>query len=161
MTEKTDASKTVFISYRRSVAEGWVELIYQKLDERGYNVFLDTRKSSPGRFEKTILGQIAAREHFIVLLAHSALDRCPAPPRPGRAVRRVCWHHRRASPRGSWGPSQPRNRHDAQDAKRQAVDPAAQRARTLLRVHVKRRSSRSAATYRDQGAGSPYKPPVE
>lgn len=70
--------KTVFISYRRT--NGYHALaIHQNLTQRGYDVFFDYESIKGGDFEQIILGSIAKRAHFVVLLTPSALERCADP----------------------------------------------------------------------------------
>ncbi len=59
--------KTVFISYRRTNVP-WALAIYQHLTHHGYDVFFDYTGIASGDFERVILGNIAARAHFLVLL---------------------------------------------------------------------------------------------
>ena len=70
------SNKTVFISYRREPSKFLAIIVCKELQKRGYDVFLDIDSIGGGEFEKIILSQIAARSHFIVLLAHGSLDRC-------------------------------------------------------------------------------------
>jgi tetratricopeptide (TPR) repeat protein len=70
--------KTVFLSYRRTNIP-WALAIYQSLTHHGYDVFFDYNGIASGDFEQVILGNIAARAHFIVLLTPSALERCQDP----------------------------------------------------------------------------------
>lgn len=70
--------KTVFISYRRTNA-GWALAIFQALDAYGYDVFFDYLSIGSGDFEQAILGNIASRAHFIVILTPSALERVNQP----------------------------------------------------------------------------------
>lgn len=70
--------KTVFISYRRTNA-AWALAIYQNLTSHGYDVFFDYLSIASGDFEQIILGNIASRAHFIVILTPSALERCAEP----------------------------------------------------------------------------------
>ena len=67
--------KTVFISYRRTNAP-WVLAISQNLTHNGYDVFFDYTGLASGDFETSILENIHARAHFLVLLTPSALERC-------------------------------------------------------------------------------------
>jgi tetratricopeptide (TPR) repeat protein len=67
--------KTVFISYRRTNIP-WALAIFQNLTSNGYDVFFDYKAIASGDFESVILGNIAARAHFLVLLTPSALERC-------------------------------------------------------------------------------------
>jgi tetratricopeptide (TPR) repeat protein len=70
--------KTVFISYRRTNAS-WALAIFQDLTQNGYDVFFDFDGIASGDFERTILENIRARAHFLVLLTPSALERCHDP----------------------------------------------------------------------------------
>ena len=70
--------KTVFISYRRT--NYWTALaVFQNLNSRGYDVFLDYRSIPSGDFEQTITENVKFRAHFIVILSPSALERCQEP----------------------------------------------------------------------------------
>ncbi len=70
--------KTVFISYRRA---DWsaATLVFQNLSRHGFDVFIDFDGLASGDFEHTILENIRARAHFVVLLTPQALDRCDSP----------------------------------------------------------------------------------
>ncbi len=70
--------KTVFLSYRRTNIP-WALAIYQNLTHHGFDVFFDFNGIASGDFERVILGNIAARAHFLVLLTPSALERCHDP----------------------------------------------------------------------------------
>jgi hypothetical protein len=70
--------KTVFISYRRKDIS-WALAIYQYLTTHKYDVFFDYTSIPSGDFEQSILGNIKARAHFLVILTPSALDRCHEP----------------------------------------------------------------------------------
>src|SRR5688500_6610650 len=70
--------KTVFLSYRR-INVPWALSIYQHLTQQGYDVFFDFTGIASGDFERTILENIKARAHFLVLLSPSALERCVEP----------------------------------------------------------------------------------
>lgn len=67
--------KTVFLSYRRA-SFPWAVAIYQSLTQNGYDVFFDYKGIDSGDFELTILQNIRARAHFVVLLTPTALERC-------------------------------------------------------------------------------------
>jgi tetratricopeptide (TPR) repeat protein len=70
--------KTVFISYRRTNA--FMALaVYQRLEQRGYDVFLDYHNINSGDFEQIIITNIRARAHFLVILTPTALERCHEP----------------------------------------------------------------------------------
>jgi hypothetical protein len=70
--------KTVFISYRRTHV-AWALAIYQNLTHHGYDVFFDYKGIASGDFEHTIIENINARGHFLILLTPSALERCSVP----------------------------------------------------------------------------------
>ena len=70
--------KTVFISYRRTNLP-WALNIYHNLTAHGYDVFFDYETLPSGDFEQSILGNIRARAHFVVVLTPSALERCASP----------------------------------------------------------------------------------
>ncbi|MCA9884732.1 MAG: tetratricopeptide repeat protein, partial [Anaerolineae bacterium] len=77
MTEPSrDTSKRIFLSYRRSVAQHLSLMLFKELQNRGYDVFRDYNSIGSGNFEKIIKSQIATRDHFILLLTPSTLDRC-------------------------------------------------------------------------------------
>lgn len=70
--------KTVFISYRRT--NKYIALaIYQDLIAHDYKVFIDYESINSGDFEQSIIDNIKAHAHFIVVLTPSALDRCNEP----------------------------------------------------------------------------------
>ena len=60
--------KTVFISYRRSVASFIARAIFQDLRANGYDVFMDVESIDSGLFNRIILNQIEARAHFLIIL---------------------------------------------------------------------------------------------
>ena len=68
-------SKKVFISYRRSESKYAAAAIFQNLYSDKYDVFMDYESLGSGDFERAILSEIAARPHFILLLAPKSLDR--------------------------------------------------------------------------------------
>ncbi len=75
----TDADQTVFISYRRSNSSFIARAVFQDLRANGYDVFMDVETIDNGEFDKIILHQIAARAHFLLILAPGSLDRCGEP----------------------------------------------------------------------------------
>jgi tetratricopeptide (TPR) repeat protein len=75
----TDASKNVFISYRRSTSSFIARAVFMDLRANGFDVFLDVETIDSGAFDKIILNQIAARTHFVVVLTPGALERCSEP----------------------------------------------------------------------------------
>lgn len=70
--------KTVFISYRRTNTP-WALCIFQNLKHEGYDVFFDYLSINSGDFGGTIIENIKARAHFILILTPSALERCKEP----------------------------------------------------------------------------------
>ncbi|MCC6617137.1 MAG: tetratricopeptide repeat protein [Anaerolineae bacterium] len=74
-----DTNKTVFISYRRSVAAYVARAVFQDLHAHGWDAFMDVESIDSGEFDRIILNQIAARAHFIVILTPGTLDRCDEP----------------------------------------------------------------------------------
>src|ERR1044071_9065349 len=67
--------KTVFISYRRK--DRYEALaVYQYLTGQQYDVFLDYTSIPSGDFEQSIVSNIKARAHFLLILTPTALDRC-------------------------------------------------------------------------------------
>jgi TPR repeat protein len=70
--------KTVFISYRRTNIS-WALAIFQNLTLHGYDVFFDFNGLASGDFETSIIENIKARAHFLVLLTPTALERCTEP----------------------------------------------------------------------------------
>lgn len=70
---------SIFISYRRGVSKHLARLIYNELRARGHDVFLDVSAIDSGEFDRIILDQIAAREHFLLVLSPGSLERCNTP----------------------------------------------------------------------------------
>ena len=81
--------KTVFISYRRSVASFPARAIFQDLRDHGYDVFMDVESIDNGQFDTIILKQIEARAHFLLVLAPGTVERCIE---PGDWLRREIEH---------------------------------------------------------------------
>ena len=71
-----DAEKTVFISYRRSASRHLARSIALDLRAHGYDVFFDVDTVDNGEFDQIVLHQIAAREHFVLVLSRGSLERC-------------------------------------------------------------------------------------
>ena len=66
---------SVFISYWRQLSGDLAMLVCKDLTEHHFDTFMDVENLDSGEFERTILSQIEAREHFIVLLQPGSLDR--------------------------------------------------------------------------------------
>ncbi|CAL2037804.1 unnamed protein product [Caenorhabditis brenneri] len=65
----------VFISYRRSTGNQLASLIKVLLQLRGYRVFIDVDKLYAGKFDSSLLKNIQAAKHFILVLTPNSLDR--------------------------------------------------------------------------------------
>lgn len=70
------AEYDIFISYRRVGAVEFVEELYNRLQNRGYRVFLDLEELQEGEYEETLLNHIKNCTDFILPLPPGALDRC-------------------------------------------------------------------------------------
>ena len=66
----------VFISYRRDGGEYTAKMIYDKLSEQGYRVFLDMESMHAGAFNKQLYSVIDQCKDFVLVLSPGALDRC-------------------------------------------------------------------------------------
>ncbi len=66
----------IFISYRRSTSQHFARSIFNALQQRGHDVFLDVNSIDSGAFDGIIRNQIAARPHFLLILSKGALERC-------------------------------------------------------------------------------------
>jgi hypothetical protein len=67
---------TVFISCRRDFSKHLAHSIYMDLRSNGWDVFLDVNTIDSGDFDRTILNQIGARAHFVLLISPGSLERC-------------------------------------------------------------------------------------
>ncbi len=72
-------SNSAFISYRRSVSAYLARAIFQDLRANGIDAFMDVESMYSGQFDKIIMGQIAARPYFLLLLTPGTLERCKEP----------------------------------------------------------------------------------
>lgn len=75
----SEADKTIFISYRRSVSAFIARAIFQDLRANDYDVFMDVEAIDSGEFETIIFNQIAARAHFLIILTPGAVEACANP----------------------------------------------------------------------------------
>lgn len=66
----------VFISYRRDGGDTLAQLIYDRLTERGYRVFLDIESLRSGKFNEKLLAVISQCRDLVVILPPGALERC-------------------------------------------------------------------------------------
>ncbi len=76
--EGAGEKQKVFVSYRRSTSWPLARLVFTDLRMHGYDTFMDFEGLGSGDFGRVILGEIAAREHFVLVLQPSALDRVVA-----------------------------------------------------------------------------------
>ena len=72
----SNKSYQVFISYRREGGAFFSRLVYDRLVNEGYRVFLDVEVSHPGKFNEELLRVIEQCPYFICVLPPNALDRC-------------------------------------------------------------------------------------
>ena len=70
---------SVFISYRRHASSFIARAVFQDLHAHGFDVFMDVESIDSGTFDIILLGQIAARTHFLLILTPGTLDRCANP----------------------------------------------------------------------------------
>ena len=66
----------VFISYRRSGGWEMARLIHDRLEEKGYEVFLDVEELRSGPFNTSLFGRIESLTDFVVILSKDCLGRC-------------------------------------------------------------------------------------
>lgn len=66
----------IFISYRREGGETMAQLLYDKLTDRGYQVFYDIETLKSGAFDTKLYQKIEECDDFILILPPQALDRC-------------------------------------------------------------------------------------
>lgn len=69
----------IFISYRREGGDTLAQLIYDRLTELGYRVFLDIESLRSGKFNTKLFSVIDECKDVIVILPPHALDRCSNP----------------------------------------------------------------------------------
>lgn len=66
----------VFISYRRTGGFELAEVLYNRLTNMGYKVFLDIESLRSGKFNEALLQRIEECSDVLLLLPPNALDRC-------------------------------------------------------------------------------------
>ena len=69
-------SYDIFISYRREGGDTLAQLIYDRLTDRGYRVFLDIESLRSGKFNEKLLSVIEECKDVVVILPPGGLDRC-------------------------------------------------------------------------------------
>lgn len=70
------AAYDIFISYRRDGGDTLAQLIYDRLTDRGYRVFLDVESLRSGKFNEKLLEVIDQCKDIVVILPPGALERC-------------------------------------------------------------------------------------
>jgi hypothetical protein len=65
----------VFITYRRSDGLNYAQLLYQALDRRGYNCFLDVRDRQDDDYEERIIMALRNSTNYIFILTDGSLQR--------------------------------------------------------------------------------------
>ena len=68
--------KDVFLSYRREGADSLAQLLYTRLTNDGYRVFLDVESLRSGKFNEKLYLQIESCKDFVLILPPHGLDRC-------------------------------------------------------------------------------------
>ena len=66
----------IFISYRRDGGDTLAQLIYDRLTDRGYSVFLDIESLRSGKFNEKLFSVIDECGDVVVILPPGALERC-------------------------------------------------------------------------------------
>ena len=66
----------IFISYRRDGGDTLAQLIYDRLTDRGYSVFLDIESLRSGKFNEKLFAVIDECKDVVVILPPDALERC-------------------------------------------------------------------------------------
>ena len=66
----------VFISYRRTGGFELAEILYNRLTDLGYSVFLDIESLRSGKFNEALLQRIDECQDILLILPPNALDRC-------------------------------------------------------------------------------------
>lgn len=79
MHQRGNPNNRVFLSYRRANSSYIGRSVFQDLRAAGYDVFFDVEGLDSGDLSQVILRQIAARPHFVVILAPGSLERCADP----------------------------------------------------------------------------------
>lgn len=66
----------IFISYRRDGGDTLAQLIYDRLTDRGYSVFLDIESLRSGKFNEKLFSVIDECQDVVVILPPGSLERC-------------------------------------------------------------------------------------
>jgi hypothetical protein len=67
---------SAFISYRREGGAETARLLRYELLARGWRVFLDVEDLKAGKFDETLLSEVARAENFLLILSPGALKNC-------------------------------------------------------------------------------------
>ena len=73
---RAEASKGVFLSYRREGGAETARLLRKELERHGVPCFLDVDDLGASHFDDRLLGEIERRPNFVVILSPGCLDRC-------------------------------------------------------------------------------------
>lgn len=65
----------IFMSYRRAGGSAMARLLYERLKNDGFNVFLDIEEMQRGKFDEQICRRIAECSDFVLILPPKALER--------------------------------------------------------------------------------------
>ena len=71
-----DATKSIFISYRREAGSGYAKLIKKHLENAGYGVFLDVDDMKSGHYEEELVRRIDEATDFVLICTKDVLERC-------------------------------------------------------------------------------------
>ncbi len=75
-----DASRSVFLSYRRELGFAWTKLLWLGLEKAEIDAFFDLEDLNvAGTFDTRIFTQIEARPYFVPVLTVGSLHRCDDP----------------------------------------------------------------------------------
>ena len=69
----------IFISYRRDGGGELAQLLYERLDKRGYKAFFDQKGLGSGAFNNALYERIAESTDVLAVLSPKGLDRCVDP----------------------------------------------------------------------------------
>lgn len=69
----------IFISYRREGGEVLAQLLYDRLTEKKYRVFLDVESLRSGKFNEALYKKIEECNDFVLVLPENSLKRCVDP----------------------------------------------------------------------------------
>ena len=79
----------IYLCYRRDGGAPMAQLLYTKLTDSGYKVFIDLEEMQQGDFNEQLLTVIENANDIVLILSKGALDRCVD---EGDCVRRELCH---------------------------------------------------------------------